>query len=130
MKYKNILSVCLLVVCVSLFGQENNTVVNVFNKQPINFNGEKGSDTKTQVLQNGRVVYKKITVPDFPNGTDVNIKLTVRSNGDRWDKSGSCFVVANPKLISILDVSKGEKKFPKDSFKAENHAGIVAGETY
>ncbi|MFD1163705.1 MULTISPECIES: PNGase F N-terminal domain-containing protein [Hwangdonia] len=130
MEFKSIIKACFLVFCISMFAQDNNTVVQVFNKQPLNFGGEKGTDTEAHMLQSGRIVYKKVTVPNFPNGTDVSIKLTVRSNGDRWDKSGSCFVVADPKLISILDVSKGDKEFPQDSYKAENHAGIVSGETY
>ena len=104
--------------------------IDVFNKQPLNFGGEKGNDSETKVLQSGRLVYKKITAPDFPNGTDVKIKLTVRSNGDRWDKSGSCFVVSDPEQISIIDVSRGEKEFPKDSYINDEYAGIVAGETY
>ncbi|WOD42669.1 PNGase F N-terminal domain-containing protein [Hwangdonia lutea] len=130
MEFKSIIKACLLVFCISAFAQDNNTVVQVFNKQPLNFGGKKGSDAEAHMLQSGRIVYKKVSVPSFPNGTDVSIKLTVRSAGDRWDKSGSCFVVADPELISILDVSKGDKEFPKDSFKAGNHAGIVAGETY
>ncbi|MCF7567853.1 N-glycanase [Sabulilitoribacter arenilitoris] len=130
MSFKNIIILWFLVFCASLFAQENNTIINVFNRQPLNFNGEKGNDKQAQILQSGRLVYKKVTVPSFPKGTDVSIKLTVRSNGDRWDKSGSCFVVADTSFISVLDVSKGYKEFPKDSFKAENHAGVVAGENY
>ena len=61
---------------------------------------------------------------------DLKVKLTLRSNGDRWDKSGSCFVVANPELISILDVSKGEKEFPKDSYINDSYAGTIAGKNY
>lgn len=130
MNFKRIITYCLLVFYISLFAQENNTIIKVFNKQPLNFNGEKGNDKQAHMLQSGRVVYKKVSVPNFPKGTDVSIKLTVRSNGDRWDKSGSCFVVSNPKYISILDVSKGEKEFPKNSYKLDNHAGIVSSETY
>ncbi len=130
MKIRNILAISLLLFSTCVFGQESNFEINVFNKQPLNFNGEKGLDTQAHMLQSGRVVYKKITTPNFPKGTDVNIKLTVRSNGDRWDKSGSCFVVSDPKLISILDVSLGHKKFPEDSFNIENHPGIVSGKTY
>ncbi len=87
----------------------------VFQNQPVNFNGQSGDDAEVKSLQNGRLVYKKIIIEDFPQGTDVKIKLKLKSAGDRWDKTGSCFVVTNPKLISILDVSEGEKKFPKES---------------
>ena len=120
----------LLLICALLKVNSQELKINVFSKQPLNFGGKKGSDAEAKILQNGRVVYKKITVPDFPNGTDVKIKLTVRSNGDRWDKSGSCFVVSDPDQISILDVSKGEKKFPEDSFGGDGYAGIISGENY
>ena len=74
----------------------------VFKNQPINFGGEEGMDSEVIRLQEGRIIYKKVTVPKFSRGTDVKIKLSLRSNGDRWDKSGSCFIVTNPDDISII----------------------------
>ena len=44
-------------------------------------------------LVNGRIILKKITLPDYKRDVDVTLKVTVASNGDRWDKSGSCFVL-------------------------------------
>lgn len=102
----------------------------IFKKQPINFGGEKGTDSDAISLMSGRLVYKKVTVPEFENGTDVNIKLTVRSNGDRWDKSGSCFVDTDPKKLSILSITEKEEQFPEDSFVDEKYAGFVTGKTY
>ena len=87
----------------------------VFVNQPVNYEGTTGADTTVISLQKGRLVYKKVEVPNFPNGTDVKINLSLRSEGDRWDKTGSCFVVADPKLISILDIAEGNKKFPTES---------------
>ena len=74
----------------------------VFKNQPVNFEGAGGTDAEVKSLQNGRLVYKKIEVPNFPEGSDVRIKVTLKSAGDRWDKTGSCFVVTDPELISIL----------------------------
>lgn len=102
----------------------------VFKKQPINFGGEKGTDPDAVSLMNGRLVYKKVSVPTFSNGTDVNIKLTVRSNGDRWDKSGSCFVISNPEKLSILSITEKEGKFPEDSYVDGKYAGFVKSENY
>ena len=44
-------------------------------------------------LVNGRIILKKIQVPDYQRDVTVSLKVTVASNGDRWDKSGSvcCF---------------------------------------
>ena len=102
----------------------------IFKNQPINFQGDSGKDPKAIRFQNGRIVVKKITVPEFPLGTDVKIKLSLRSNGDRWDKSGSCFVVSDTSKISILDVSKGEKAFPKASTILDKFEGVKATDSY
>ena len=64
-------------------------------------------------LVNGRIILKKIQVPDYQRDVTVSLKVTVASNGDRWDKSGSCFV-----LPAI------------DSLKLENMIGIVPGKDY
>jgi hypothetical protein len=102
----------------------------IFKYQPINFGGDSGHGQEAMRLQNGRIVYKKISVPNFPKGTDVIIKLALRSNGDRWDKSGSCFVVSDTSKISILDVSKGEKTFPISSTLNDKFGGIKPTDTY
>lgn len=122
--------ICLFVFCANLTAQEGSTKMNVFNKQPLNFGGEKGSDTEAVRLMSGRLVYKKVTIPTFKNGTDVKVKLTVRSKGDRWDKSGSCFVVSDPKKLSILSITEKDGKFPKDSYVDDTYAGYVSGDNY
>lgn len=103
----------------------------VFKNQLINFGKEDSiQDPTVKRLQGGRLVYKAVTVPEFPQGTDVTLKLTLKSNGDKWDKSGSCFVVTDPNQISILKVSKGEEEFPKSSYMSEKHGGVLATENY
>ncbi|MDU8886029.1 PNGase F N-terminal domain-containing protein [Yeosuana sp. MJ-SS3] len=109
---------------------QNEVFSEVFKNQLINFGGEIGTDPEANRLQNGRIIYKKITVPEFPNGTDVTLKLTVRSNGDRWDKSGSCFVVTDHNQISVINVSKGEKQFPDGSCIEEKFKGVKATKNY
>ena len=102
----------------------------VFEKQPINFGGEKGTDPEAVRLMDGRVAYKKVTIPTFAEGTDVKVKLTLRSNGDRWDKSGSCFVVSDPEKLSILSITEKDGQFPKDSYVDDKYAGYITGEKY
>ena len=102
----------------------------IFKNEPVNFTGEAGKDADVNRLVDGRIIYKKVTVPDFPNGTDVNIKLTLRSNGDRWDKSGSCFVVKDLKELSIINISKDSQQFPIGSTIDEKFKGVKATETY
>ncbi len=112
MKYCYVFAVCFWFFSFSQAYAQQSLEKVIFTDEPVNFNGDPGKDAKVERYQGGRIIYKKVEVPDFPNGTDVTIKLKVRSNGDRWDKSGSCFVVTHPDQISIIDVSKGEKNIP------------------
>lgn len=82
-------------------------------------------------LVNGRIILKKITLPEYERNVSVKLKVTIASNGDRWDKSGSCFVLPKESGINLLNIAKGEKQFPEvDSTKLEHMVGIVAGEDY
>lgn len=130
MRNTSVLFFYLCLLCVSSMMAQDGFDYKIFTDEPINFNGITGQDQAVQRYQAGRIVYKKVEVPDFPNGTDVIIKLKVRSNGDRWDKSGSCFVVSHPDQISMIDVSKGDKKFPEASFVDEKYPGIRATDNY
>lgn len=102
----------------------------VFSDQPVNFEGMAGTDDKVVRLQKGRLIYKKIEVPAFEDGSDVILKLSLRSAGDRWDKTGSCFVLSDPNQISILDVSEGKKKFPINTGINEGNLGIQSSKNY
>ena len=113
----------------SVKAQENITHT-VFKNEPINFGGETDNETDVIRLENGRIIYKKITVPSFPKGTDVKIKVSLRSNGDRWDKSGSCFVVKDLNELSILNISKNNKEFPSNSTVYSKFKGVKATENY
>ena len=99
--------------------------VEVFKNQPVNFGGVTGDTTTIKRLQNGRVIYRKIKVPIYKKGTDVSVKVKLRSNGDKWDKSGSCFVITNPELIDMIDVSLGKVKFPENSIVDKGFGGIL-----
>lgn len=82
-------------------------------------------------LANGRILLKKVTLPDYRRNVSLSLRVTVASNGDRWDKSGSCFVLPNASAISLLNIARGEKQFPAvDSTKLEKMVGIVPGEGY
>ncbi|MFD0761124.1 PNGase F N-terminal domain-containing protein [Lutibacter aestuarii] len=102
----------------------------IFKNEPINFGGDIVEKDGINRLQNGRIIYKKVTVPSFPKGTDVKIKITLRSNGDRWDKSGSCFVVKDLNELSILNISKNNKEFPIESAIDEKFKGVKTTKNY
>lgn len=129
MKLKALSVTFFLFATFSGFAQEEMTY-SIFNKQPVNFHGKSGNDSEVHRLVDGRIIYKKVTIPDFPQGTDVKIKLTLRSNGDRWDKSGSCFVVKDSEDLSILEISRDNKQFPVGSTINEKFNGVKSTETY
>ena len=82
-------------------------------------------------LVNGRIILKKISLPEYQRNASVSLTVTLASNGDRWDKSGSCFVLPKESAVNLLSIAKGEKQFPAvDSTKYEKLVGIVSGEDY
>ena len=82
-------------------------------------------------LVNGRIILKKISLPEYQRNANVSLTVTLASNGDRWDKSGSCFVLPKESAVNLLSIAKGEKQFPAvDSTKYEKLIGIVSGEDY
>ena len=127
----NYFTISLLFIFSSVKGTAQDELkFSIFKNQPINFNGIKGNDLEVERFQSGRIIYKKVTVPNYSNGTDVKIKLSLRSNGDRWDKSGSCFVISDLSKVSIIDVSEGEKEFPIESIIQEKFKGVKTTDSY
>ncbi|WP_406683796.1 peptide-N-glycosidase F-related protein [Seonamhaeicola sp. MEBiC1930] len=117
---------------VSIALSQNAFTKTIFNNQKLNHGKPDSTNIDADVIRllGGRVVLKKVTVPKFKNGTDVNLRLALRSNGDKWDKSGSCFVITNPEQISILDVTQDKAKFPEASFVTEKHGGVLPTTNY
>ena len=113
------------------------TQVAVFTNEPIRFNPKTnpdgyniGADSVIRLV-NGRIIIKKITLPAYQRNVSVTANITVASNGDRWDKSGSCFIIPKASAINLLSIAKGEQKFPAvDSTKYENMLGIVGDAAY
>lgn len=110
--------------------------ISVFNQMPVLFNPTDYPDGVAEkdgliYLGNGRIVLKKIHVPVFKNYTETEIKISLVSNGDPWDKSGSCFIIPRQSAISMIDIARNTKKYPlQDTLKYENLSGIVSGKDY
>lgn len=111
------------------FGQKAHSV-QVFDDALVNFS-EKGTISGDIIrLQNGRLLVKKVTVPVYKKGTDVSVEIRLRSNGDPWDKSGSCFVFKNKDLINVINVAQGTKKLPQESGENGDYYGIKSVSAY
>ena len=113
------------------------THIQVFEKtnicfQPNNYQNFNEANADGVIrLVNGRIILKKITLPEYKRNVDVTLTVTLASNGDRWDKSGSCFVLPKESAINLLNIAQGKQKFPAvDSTKYEQLIGIVPGENY
>ena len=67
-------------------------------------------------LVNGRIILKKIQVPDYQRDVTVSLKVTVASNGDRWDKSGSVLLLPSNSVCEFADVidHREREKFPEN----------------
>ena len=122
--------VLVLVFSNNLLFAQSNQIVSVFKKMPINFGGTIDEDAGVIRLENGRIAIKKIVLPFFPEGAEVNLKLTLRSSGDRWDKSGSCFVITDPGRLSLIDINQSEQGYPHGSVVGEGYGGVKATEKF
>lgn len=115
-----------------------NSTIQVFNNTPLCFNPTlypesympAGADSIIRLV-NGRIILKKISLPHYKRNIDITAQVTVRSNGDRWDKSGSCFILPKESAVNLLNIAKGEKQFPAiDSTQIEKLVGVIPGEGY
>ena len=119
------------------FAAKGNTTIKVFDKTNVNYEptkiaGFNEADADGIIrLVNGRIILKKIQVPHYERNVKVYIKTTIASNGDRWDKTGSCFVLPRKSAINLMTIAEGKNKFPAvDSLKLEKLVGVVAGKDY
>ena len=128
-----------IALCVVLFLNAQNKVSNVesiFSNTLINFDSSAHPDGLNVAdsiiyIANGRIVLKKVQLPRFTNSTQLNAKITLVSNGDPWDKVGSCFIIPNESAINMMDIAQDKEKYPWiDSSLYENLSGIIQGYRY
>lgn len=58
-------------------------------------------------LDAGRVVVKKIQLPKYELETQAFLNLSLVSNGDPWDKSGSFFILPSISDFNLIDFEQG-----------------------
>ncbi|ANQ47943.1 N-glycanase [Flammeovirga sp. MY04] len=103
----------------------------LFFSPDLNKDGIKESDTDAFYIESGRIMLKKLTIPKFERETKVTIVVEETSAGDRWDKSGSVFVMP-AKGANLLSVVKGEFKLAHtdDADETDEFPGIIAEGDY
>jgi len=128
----------LLTSCTRTYRSVGDTHLEVFKQAHVQFLPDSlGTFTDADAegiihLTNGRIILKKIQLPDYKRKVDVKLTVRVESDGDRWDKSGSVFVIpADGPKVNLLSVARGEASFPEvDSTRYEKLIGTVPGPDY
>lgn len=71
-------------------------------------------------LDAGRVILKKVTLPKYQLQPKVRVNVTLTSNGDPWDKSGSLFVIPKTANLNLIHFETGKfnLKELKESYPA------------
>lgn len=113
------------------------TLVEVFDSvavcfRPDEYKNYTGPDADGIIrLANGRIILKKISIPEYKRDVTVTAYVTLSSNGDRWDKSGSFFVIPKDAAANLISIAKEEAKYPAvDSTRYEKLVGVVAADDY
>ena len=137
------LTVCGLTACASNTGaaagrlsRTGGAAMQLFSKMPVVFDPSIVPDGYNETdgiirLGNGRIALKKLDLPAYTRDVSVKLKLTLVSNGDPWDKTGSCFVIPKDSPINLLSIAKDERTYPAvDEAALEHFVGIVPAEDY
>ncbi|WP_420573115.1 peptide-N-glycosidase F-related protein [Kordia sp.] len=116
---KNIVTLCLLCIIfitacaekkLETFGDAS---VSIFEDVHLHFdmafkeNPAKGNDGILR-LDAGRVIVKKVKLPTYQKQAKATINLTLTSNGDPWDKSGSMFIIPKTSNLTLVDFETGK----------------------
>lgn len=138
MKIKMLVAALALLLTLNAKSQERFKVTEykLFDQELVNFSGEYSKQGLTPSakgvirLADGRVLLKKIALPKTKKYTEAKVVVTLTSAGDRWDKSGSLFVIPASSKISMLTVADGKGSLPPFPKVEENLPGVIATPDY
>jgi len=101
--------------------------IKVFSKVQVNFKDTIIEKENFLRLGNGRLLLQKVILPEYKRKVDIIARLKLISNGDPWDKSGSCFLIPAESAINIMNIATGENNYPANVY---NYAGIIPGNNF
>jgi len=81
-------------------------------------------------IMDGRILLKKIKLPNYSREASASVKVTVASAGDRWDKSGSCFIIPAASTQNFISCHNTNVGLPEGLEEHENLKGIVSQGNY
>lgn len=114
MKFRLLIIVVLLTVsCEKSLKEIGDQSVTVFKDVNLNFDmGFEEAPSKLNDgilrLDAGRIIVKKVKLPNYNKQAKVTVNMTLTSNGDPWDKSGSLFVIPKNSNKNSLDFETGK----------------------
>lgn len=110
--------------------------INVFENESVNFNPDEYTDGLKIVsedfekMENGRILLKKIKIPDYKRNFNIKVKITLSSNGDRWDKAGSLFIIPKSAESNIKTVFEKKDSLPIAIERTGNLIGTTIQDNY
>lgn len=81
-------------------------------------------------IMDGRIIMKKLNLPSYQRDVKVELKVQLASAGDRWDKSGSCFVMSAHEAVNFISLHNKQVVLPEVGDNQENLNGIFAADGY
>ena len=124
MRVKHFLIICILISSckpeLKHIGDQN---ISIFKDTNLYFDMNLKNDSlknSSEILRldAGRILVKKVKLPNYELQPKVTVKVSLTSNGDPWDKSGSLFIIpssANLNLLNFENKTMVKTQF-KDSF--------------
>lgn len=86
-----------------------NRHIKVFDNQHLYFDGalkDKAVEDNLYTLASGRILIRKIQLPNYEKQMEVKARIRLKSQGDPWDKAGSLFVLPASDY-TLMDLEKG-----------------------
>ncbi|WP_299885088.1 PNGase F N-terminal domain-containing protein [uncultured Lacinutrix sp.] len=123
MKFKlGLLSLFILTACKKEVKPIGDHYISIFDNTNLYFDmgfkdGSKKLNDSILRLDAGRVLVKKIKLPNYKLQPKVTVNVTLTSNGDPWDKAGSLFVIPKNSNLNLVDFETG--KFDLKTLKQE-----------
>ena len=113
MKNFRFLIIILLITSCNTDAIDDDMTFSIFKKQAIRFQAS-SEDTDNQVitLGSGRLVLKKISLPEKNDYLKASAKIRLVSAGDPWDKSGSFFIIPADSDYLMQNLAKEKTEFP------------------
>ncbi|MEJ6792223.1 MAG: PNGase F N-terminal domain-containing protein [Lacinutrix sp.] len=108
-----LLAVFILTACKKEVKSIGDANIEVFVNTNIYFDmgfkdGSKQLNDSILRLDAGRVIIKKVKLPNYNKQTKVIVNAMLTSNGDPWDKGGSLFVIPKTATLNLIDFESGK----------------------